>query len=48
LKLLDVAVQSGFIKEKEWLQNLIKDRQNKKEGQYRIEDNFKDLIDTAL
>lgn len=26
LKLIDVAVESGYLKEKDWLENLIKDR----------------------
>ena len=35
-KLLDVAVTSGEVNDKEWLEGLIRDRIDRKEGEYRI------------
>jgi len=45
---LDGAVESGLLKEKEWIDILIKDRINKKEGEYIIGEKFRNFIDFAL
>ena len=47
-KLLDVAVTSGVVNDKEWLEGLIRERIDRKEGQYRIGGEFRDFVDLAL